>query len=135
VAQIWPIAYQNKYNLKMNQFELPAMLEDELPMIASELKQNTVLGSVGNTVKIFTNYTKRMLALHDLPAVVRCMGIADKIYDRGNQAVKSAIENVFVYSFSGLRCACDKLEWRLIQAKMPVTLYSIYVRQIYKSGL
>lgn len=119
----------------MNQFEIPAMLEDELPMIAKELKQNAVLGSVNNAIKIFTNYTKRMLTIHDLPAVVRCMDLADRIYDKGNQAVKNAIENVFVYSFSGLKCTCNKVEWRVIQAKMPMALYSIYVRQIYKSGL
>lgn len=119
----------------MDEFEIPALLEEELPVIARELRQNAVLGSAANMVKMLTDYTKRMLTLHDLPAVVRCMDIADRIYGKGNLVVKNAIENVFVYSFSGLQTACNKVEWKVIQAKMPVTLYALYTNQVYKSGL
>ncbi len=119
----------------MNQYEIPAILEDELPAIATDLKEQAVTGNVTHAIKVLTAYTRRLLSLHDLPAVVKCMQVADKIYDKGNQVVRNAVENVFVYSFSGLQCACNRLEWKVIQAKMPVSLYSAYVRQIYKSGI
>jgi hypothetical protein len=119
----------------MNQYEIPAMLEDELPAIAPDLKENAIKGNVTNAIKVLTNYTRKLVSLHDLPAVVKCMQVADKIYEKGNNVVRNAVENVFVYSFSGLQCACNKLEWKVIQAKMPLSLYSAYVRQIYKSGI
>lgn len=119
----------------MNQYEIPAMLEDELPAIAPSLKENAVTGNVTQAIKVLAHYTRSLLSLHDLPAVVKCLQVADKIYEKGNQVVRNAVENVFVYSFSGLQCACNKVEWKVIQARMPLSLYSAYVRQIYKSGI
>ncbi len=119
----------------MNPYEIPAMLEDELPAIAPSLKESALNGNATQIIKVLTHYTRSLLSLHDLPAVVKCMQVADKIYEKGNQVVRNAVENVFIYSFSGLQSACNGLEWKLIQSKIPVTLYSAYVRQIYRSGL
>ncbi|MFA6060333.1 MAG: hypothetical protein WC756_19185 [Taibaiella sp.] len=119
----------------MNNYEVPAIMEDELPAIKEELKENGILGNVNAAMQVLVKYTKKMIYLHDLNAVAKCMRLADKIYDKGNAMVKNAVENVFVYSFSGLRTGCDQLEWKLVQAKMPMTLYSLYVKQIYRSGL
>ncbi len=119
----------------MNTYEVPAIMEDELPAIKEELKENCILGNVNTAMQILVRYTRKMMNLHDLPAVAQCMRLADKIYDKGNMMVKNAVENVFVYSFSGLRTCCDRWEWRTVQAKMPMTLYSLYVKQIYRSGL
>ena len=83
---------------------------------------------------VLARYTRKMINLHDLPAVAKCMRLADKIYSKGNTIVKNAVENVFVYSFSGLRNCCDQQEWSKVQSGMPMTLYSLYVKQIYRSG-
>ena len=119
----------------MNNYEVPAIMEDELPAIKEELKENGILGNVNAAMQVLVRYTRKMIYLHDLAAVVKCIRLADKIYDKGNTIVKNAVENVFVYSFSGLRTCCDQLEWKSVQSKMLVTLYSLYVKQIYRSGL
>ena len=119
----------------MNNYEVPAIMEDELPAIKEELKENCILGNVNAAMQVLVKYTRKMIRLHDLTAVTKCMRLADKIYDKGNTMVKNAVENVFVYSFSGLRTCCDQLEWKRVQSKMPMTLYSLYVKQIYRSGI
>lgn len=119
----------------MNTYEVPAIIEDALPAMKDVLKDKSIVGNVHATMQVLVKYTKKMMSLHDLPAVVKCMSVADRIYDKGNALVKNAVENVFVYSFSGMRSCCNTIEWKMIQAKMPMTLYSIYVRQIYRSGL
>src|SRR6218665_738622 len=112
----------------MTSYEVPAMIEDELPAITEALHDTSVIGNVNKAMSLLVSYTKSMISLHDLPAVVKCMQVADKIYDKGNDLVKHAVENVFVFAFSGMRNYCNKVEWKVIQAKMPITLYSIYVK-------
>jgi hypothetical protein len=118
----------------MNNYEVSAIIGDEIPAIKDEITSKTI-GNANAVMLILSRYTKKMINLHDLPAIVKCMNVVDKIYNKGNTIVKNAVENVFIYSFSSIRTCCNKAEWSLIQAKMPMTLYSIYVRQIYKSGI
>lgn len=118
----------------MNQYELPAMMEDELPVIAAEIKQIGIHGNANSIIQLFAGYTKRMMSIHDLPSVMNCMNLADKMYKRGNEIVRNAIEKVFVISFAGLKEVGNKLEWNAVQAKMPIALFSIYVRQRLAHG-
>jgi len=119
----------------MNIYEVPAVIEDELPAVKAELRQDCPAGNIHAAIQVLVKYTRNMIRLHNLPAVSKCMLLADKLYTRGNNLVKNAVENVYVYAFSGMRSSCEGKEWQLIQAKMPVSLYSIYVRQIYRSGI
>lgn len=118
----------------LNQYEVPALLADELPEIKESLRTHIIIGDVLNTIQILTDYTEKMLQLHNIPVVAKCMCVADKIYVRGNTVVKNAIENIFVFSFSTMRAICGREEWKLVQAKTPVTLYSTYIRQVNQSG-
>lgn len=118
----------------MNQYEVPALLADELPEIKTELRHLSVLGNVNTVMQILADFTNRMIMQHDLFMVQKCMHLADRIYSRGNNLIRNAVENVFVFSFSTLRLACNKTEWKVLQQRMPVTLYSLYVNQVSTSG-
>lgn len=117
----------------LNQYEVPAMLADELPDIKDSLKTPMIIGDILKTIQVFTDYTERMLQKHNIAVVAKCMSVADNIYTRGNAVVKNAIENIFVFSFSAMRSFCGKEEWKVVQAKTPVTLYSTYIRQVNQS--
>ena len=114
----------------LNQYEVPAMLADELPEIKDSLKAPMIIGDILKTIQVFTDYTERMLRGHNIAIVSKCMSVADHIYTRGNTAVKNAIENIFIFSFSAMRSVCGREEWKLVQAKTPVTIYSVYVQQV-----
>ncbi len=119
----------------MNQFEIPTIIEKELPDICEELQKTSVFGDAIKSMQILANYSKSLLTTHDLSKLLKCMRLIGKIYDRGNSSVKNAIESVYVFSFSAMQAACNKIEWNVIRAKMPITLYTLYMRQLYSKGI
>lgn len=118
----------------MNQYEVPALMADELPEIKHELKHLSVLGNINTAMHILADFTNHMIVEHNYAMVQKCMNLANRIYTKGNNLIRNAVENVFVYSFSTLRATCNRTEWKLLQARMPVTLYSLYVNQLLKTG-
>lgn len=119
----------------MNQYEIPAMIEDELPAIVRELETTREFGNAIHIMGILVRFVKRMLAAHNLSVVIKCMRMVDRIYEKGDPVVKNAIENIFILSFSGLQKTCNVAEWKLLSAKIPITLYSAYIRQLYQPGI
>lgn len=119
----------------INQYEVPAYLEDELPEIKEELRKIHPTLSIFKTIQCLADYTRRKVSQHDLKTVKKCFAIADNIYSKGNRIVKNAIENVFVYSFSSLMSVCSKDVKRQLQSIMPLYLHTAYVQQILKSGM
>lgn len=119
----------------MNQYEAAAQIADEIPEIQKDIVRAPVFGSAYLSVKVLAGYTYRMLQDHQLRQVQRCMVLAEKIYNKGNQLVKTAIENVFIFSFSTLKLSCTKQEWLEIQTKMPAVLFSLYIQQVMKPGI
>ncbi|MCD2421971.1 hypothetical protein LQ567_04310 [Niabella pedocola] len=119
----------------MNQYEIPAMIEDELPAIVHELETTRQFGNALQIMQVLVRFVKRMLTAHNLPVVIKCMRMVDAIYEKGDHIVKNAIENVFILSFSGLQKKCSMAEWRLLSTKIPIILYSVYIQQLYKPGI
>lgn len=119
----------------MNQFEVPALLEDTLPGIRKEMPRGGQPGNINAALLGLARYTRRMIGRHDWPMVTRCMRLADHLYEKGNAGIKNAVENVFVFAFSGFRTSCDRQHWALVQARIPMTHYSLYIKQIYRSGI
>ena len=115
----------------MNQYEAAAEIADEIPEIQKEIVKAPVFGSAYLCIKVLANYTLKMLRQHELKQVQESMLLAEKIYNKGNQLVKTAIENVFIFSFSAMKMACSRQEWQEIQGKMPVNLFSIYIQQLH----
>ena len=119
----------------MNQYEVPAYLVDELPEMEQELKAVYSTLNIFKTIQCLANYTRRKVIQHDLMAAKKCFAITETIYVKGNELVKNAIENVFVYSFSSLMNLCSKDERKQLQAIMPLDLHTAYVQQILKPGV
>lgn len=121
----------------MNQYEVPALIADKLPEVRDAVINQVTWGSADNALFVLAGYTQRMCMLHDLPAIQKCMKLADRIYTRGNTAVKAAVTNIFVASFSNFKDSCNKVEWRFLQARMPIHLYSLYIQELvnHKSTL
>lgn len=115
----------------MNQYEVAAEIADEIPAIQTEIVKAPVFGSAYLCVKVLANYTLKMLQQHELKQVQQSMLLAERLYNKGNQLVKTAIENVFIFSFSTMKVACSRQEWQEIQGKMPVNIFSAYIQQLH----
>jgi len=83
-------------------------------------------------VQVLTDYTKRMALEHDFKMVGKCMTLMGTLYEKGNALTRSAVENIFIYSFSTMMCGCNIVEWKTIRSSMPDTLYALYIQQVSK---
>jgi hypothetical protein len=116
----------------LNQFEVPSYIAGRLPQVKSDLSRNGSACTAYQSIQVLTDYTKRMALEHNFKMVEKCMTLVQKIYESGNNLVKNAVENIFVFSFSTLS-RCNIVEWRIIQSYMPSELYTLYVQQVLKS--
>ena len=117
----------------IDQYELPVYIAGKLPQLKNELVCRNEK-DLYHTIQVLTDYTKKMVIEHDFKMVEKCMHLAERIYMRGIALVKNAIENVFIFSFSSLWALCNIVEWRIIQSYMPSGLYTLYMRQVLRTG-
>jgi hypothetical protein len=118
----------------MDQYEVPLQIAEELPAIRKKIIYLSALGDILETIHIFTLYTFTELRLHHVEQVQKCMALASRLYEHGNQTVRDALENVFVHFFSVLQTSCTDGEWQQIISVIPPPLYAAYVRQVTAQG-
>ncbi len=116
----------------INQFEVPMYLGDAIPEISEKISQDKK-NSVYKIMNILIVFMRTNIEIHNFKAVKRCLKIADKLYSKGNGLVRNAIENVFVYSFTNIFQAYPAEKKKLLAA-IPITLYSLYIAQLYRRG-
>ena len=102
----------------------------ELSGICSKEKSRNVYDVVRHMLK----YTKSQLIKHNLNAAKKCMNLAEGLYHKGNDAIKNAIENVYVYSFSHAFFH-DIDQASEAMTIVPPSLYKIYKEQVTNSHL
>jgi hypothetical protein len=122
----------------MNEYEVPAYLQDAIPEMKEALVKTGVLSNLFDpckSVQCLADFTLRNANEHNVKMLKRCFGAAERLYVRGNEMIKNAVNNVFIYSLSTLFARCEnRTEMIKIQSVMPAYIYSAYVQQILKSG-
>jgi hypothetical protein len=117
----------------LDQSEIPAYIARQIPQVGHEMTRPGMQLTAYQSVQVLTDYTKRMALEHNFKMVGNCMRLMEKLYQKGNAAVRGAVENVFIYSFSSMMCSCNIVEWRIVQSYMPSELYAVYVEQVLRS--
>jgi hypothetical protein len=118
----------------LNPFQVPAFITGKLPQIKKDLSGESGQPSAYQSIQVLTDYTKRMALKHDFSMVKKCMLVVEKVYEQGNNQVKNAVENIFIFSLSSMMTLCNIVEWRIVLSYMPAGLYSLYVQQVLKSN-
>ena len=119
----------------ITQYEVPFCLIEELPEIETDLKRSYSTLNVFKSVQCLANFTRNKVVAHDFKVVKKCFSTIDNIYNKGDKAVKDAIENVFVFSLSFIMLGCNREERKQLHSMIPITLYTSYVNQVLKSGI
>ena len=86
-------------------------------------------------INVFTRQIRNLIRKGETTILIRSFDKMNDLYQKGDQALRNAVENVFVYSLDSLTFSCDNTYKNLIFSKMPTGLQQAYLRQIYKSGL
>lgn len=134
VAQDWYFSYQTK-DIKMNQLEAAREITTVIPKAAAELSGAGTLKSPFALIRVITNHTRKMVVQHNEIMLQKCLKLIDRIYTKGDSTIKNAIENVFIFSLDHILSTCTAPERSRVFSKVPINLYSAYIRQIYKSGI
>lgn len=117
----------------ITQYEVSGLLCREIPSLANRYCPNRASLEVYAFMNYFSDYTKEAVTHHELSTARKCFLLADKLLRNGDRLVRSLIENVFVYSFSSM-LNCEEKERAFIKALIPVSLYSVYIKQVTKAG-
>jgi hypothetical protein len=107
--------------------EVPEVLGEELPEMKIELDENNE--NIFNVFNCFYNYTKRCAEIGNINKLKLCFLIAAKLLRKGNNAVKSAVENVYVFSVSSLIEIVSPIQ-ELVKNILPVNLKKACLKHI-----
>lgn len=119
----------------MNQLEAAQEITTVIPEAAAELSGAGTLKSPFALIRVITSHTRKMVLQHNEIMLQKCLKLIDRIYTKGDKAIKNAIENVFIFSLDNILSTCNAPERSRVFSKIPINLYSAYIRQVYKSGI
>ena len=117
----------------ITQYEVPSLLREELPQLAGKIQPTNVMIDVYKSVNYFTNYAKEAVRDHHFNLAKKCFILAEKLYRNGDNIVRMAIENIFVYSFSSFM-PIDRIEKLILQSIIPASLNAVYLKQVTSSN-
>lgn len=127
------ISIQN--NLKMNHTDAVREIIKLIPESQEEFKDSYKTKTPFMVISVFTKQIKKLIKDHDQKILMKSITKMNLLYNKGDQALKNAIENIFVYSLDSLTFCCEPSYKNLIFEKMSPTLQNNYLRQVYKSGI
>jgi hypothetical protein len=113
----------------MNTYDVAAFIEQELPEAQIFEKSGRLTFDIYKTVSSLTEFIRKRFLENDMSTVKKTLCIAETIYRKGDLVVKTAIENILVFSFSGIM-SVEKWKRNQFKAVIPVTLFRLYVDQI-----
>lgn len=112
--------------------ELPQYLDEALPEL-SGICRKAGCKNAYDYARQLIRYTQDKLKASNTKAACECMKLVEKMYKHGSHAIKNAIENVYVYSFtSAFFLNGDKAK---VSEIMPNLLLDLYRKQIIYSHL
>lgn len=111
----------------INQYEVPALIEDALPELRKPLHQFPAVYHVYETVTCLSNYTRKQLEERNYSLAATCLRVAGRLYERGNQVVKGAIEQHFLPALSSLP-VIDAIYRIKLCSLIPASLYTLFIQ-------
>lgn len=119
----------NKEEVYMiNQYEVPACIEDALPELRRPLHQFPAVYHIYETVTCFKDYMIRQLQDHNFSTLARCLQVAGRLYERGNPVVRGAVAEIVVSALSRVPLA-DKATRIHLYSLIPASFYPLYMQQ------
>jgi len=117
----------------ISQKQLSEYIKNSLPELSAQCNKAACRNPY-DFAKQMLRYTQAQLAKNNMAMVKKCLRLACSLYEKGNQTVRNAIDNVYVFSFSHAILNSSKRHEEVIQA-MPPVLYNLYARQVIYSHI
>lgn len=117
----------------INQYEVPALIEDNIPALKKALHQFPAIFHVYDTVSCFSEYTGKQLQEQNFTVAGKCLQLAGKLYERGNEVVKGAITRVFLPALCRVPMG-DAVSRIRVYSLIPDSIYSLFIQQQLSSN-
>ena len=117
----------------IREYEVALMLSTELPGMNRELKNYGTL-NVFKAVQCFADYTIGLVKENKLHLVKDCFSLAEKMIREGSGTVKTAVENVYVYSI-GVLLDVLPAAGKNIREVMTPGVREVYDRHLMSNGI
>jgi hypothetical protein len=111
----------------ITEIEVPLVLGEELPEIKIELKRNN--DNISNIFNCFYNYTKKCAEAGNINKLKSCFLLAEKFLKKGNNAVRSAVENFYINAVSTLIEIVSPVQ-KLVKKILPENLKKACLKHI-----
>lgn len=111
----------------INQYEVPACIEDTIPALKKTLQQFPAIYRITDTVSCLGEYTGQQLREKNFQVAGKCLQLAGRLYERGNEVVREAITRVFLPVVSNIPLA-DAMSRIRMYALIPDALYPLYIQ-------
>ncbi len=87
---------------QISEHEILDILGDGLPGINCELEKIAGGSNVKRMMVCFAGYTRQCAEKGNINTLSTCFSIAETLLNKGNYAVKTAVENVYLFSVSSI---------------------------------
>jgi len=108
-------------------------VEHEMPELA-DLTEKAKCRNAYDMMREMVKFTAAQLMANNVTAAKKCLDLAEHLYVKGNNAIRNAVENVFVYSFSH-SFFYDDTKKKALMRILPLFLYDLYKKQLVNSHL
>ena len=119
----------------MNHTEAILEIIEVIPEYKTEFEEVYKTKNPFMVINVFTRQIRNLIKKSETKKLVSSLQKMDELYQKGDLALKNAVENVFVYSLDSLTFSCKPSYKNLIFSRIPSGLHQVYLHQVYKSGL
>lgn len=119
----------------MNHTEAIQEIIKVAPEAETDFKETYKTKNSFMVINVFTKQIQKLIRKKEEKLLVKSLKKMNELYQKGDAALKNAIESVFVYSLDSLTFGCDNAYKNLIFKKIPTKLHQAYLYQVYKSGI
>ncbi|MBC7555196.1 MAG: hypothetical protein H7257_14600 [Taibaiella sp.] len=116
----------------IQQQELPELIEDSIPELSGICKRAKCKNAYDIATQML-KYTSQKVVNSNLAAAQDCCQLAEQLYKKGNNIIRNAIENVFVYSLT--HTFFHEEDKNKVNDILPASLYELYRKQLLYSHL
>jgi len=113
--------------------ELPEYINRSYPELSAVCGKDNC-NNIYDVVRQLLKYTSKQIRQHNTVAARKCLSLADNLHKKGNTAIRNAIENVFIYSFTHAFFTDEKQRQEILGI-VPDSLYALYKKQVLYSHL
>jgi len=119
----------------MNHTDAIAEIMEVIPQFQEEFKEKYRTNNSFMVISTFTKQIKTLVKENNQKLLKNSIEKMNQLYEKGDTALKNAIENIFIFSLDSLTFSCDTNCRKLVFEGISTSLRKKYFSQVYKSGI